>query len=164
MTWLINILCLYFYKYKNVENVFVPKMSNYAIRGLSGKSPAIVNTARIVCAILACNLAAKETGLECTCVNNDNLTILSGGSRCHWVSTCTVWASHSNAWVEQQICIKFSFKLEQSSTETIQVIQKASAAGNWWLAASSRQYTLSCIKSHAEIFGETSSHPCDSGP
>ena len=31
-----------------------------------------------------CNLAAKECGLECTCVNNDDFTVLvSGGSRCH---------------------------------------------------------------------------------
>ena len=28
-------------------------------------------------------------------------------------------------WVEQQICIKFCVKLEHSSTETIQMIQKA---------------------------------------
>ena len=41
--------------------------------------------------------------------------------------------------VEQQICIKFYIKFECSSTETIQVIQKATAMGNWWLAASSQQ-------------------------
>ena len=29
-----------------------------------------------------CNLAAKESGLECACMNNDNFTVLvSGGSR-----------------------------------------------------------------------------------
>ena len=33
--------------------------------------------------------------------------------------------------VEQQICIKFCVKLEHSSTETICVIQKAAAMGNW---------------------------------
>ena len=33
--------------------------------------------------------------------------------------------------VEQQICIKFCIKLEQSSTETIQMIEKATAMGNW---------------------------------
>ena len=32
--------------------------------------------------------------------------------------------------VEQQICIKFCIKLEQSSMETIQMIQKAAAMGN----------------------------------
>ena len=46
--------------------------------------------------------------------------------------------------VEQQICIKFCVKLEHSSTETIQIIQKATAMGNWWLAVSSRQGTCSC--------------------
>ena len=64
--------------------------------GLSGKSPAIVNITRRICATLITNLAAKGIGLKCTCVNNDNFTVLvSGGSRCHWVSTCTVWPSQS---------------------------------------------------------------------
>ena len=51
--------------------------------------------------------------------------------------------------VEQQIFIKFCIKLEHSSMEAIQMIQKASAMGNWWLAASSWQHTHSCITSHA---------------
>ena len=43
-----------------------------------------------------CNLAAKDSGLECTCVNNADFTVLvSGHSRRHWVSTCTVWPSQS---------------------------------------------------------------------
>ena len=44
-------------------------------------------------------------------------------------------------WVEQWICIKFCIKLEHSSPESIWMIQKAAAMGNWWLAASSRQRT-----------------------
>ena len=55
-------------------------------------------------------------------------------------------------WVEQQICIKFCIKLEHSSVEPIQVIQKAAAMGNWWLAASSWQHTHSCITLSAEFF------------
>ena len=47
---------------------------------------------------------------------------------------------------------------------TIQMIQKAAAMGNWWLAASSQQHAHSCITSHAEFFGETSIHPSDSVP
>ena len=35
--------------------------------------------------------------------------------------------------VEQRICIKFCVKLKHSSTETIQMIQKAASMGNWWL-------------------------------
>ena len=66
--------------------------------------------------------------------------------------------------VEQQICIKFWFKLQHSSTETLWMIQTAAAVGNWWLAASSRQRTHSCITSTAEIFGKTSNHLCDSAP
>ena len=40
---------------------------------------------------------------------------------------------------EQWICIKFCIKLEHSSMETIWVIQKATATGNWWLTDSSQQ-------------------------
>ena len=39
------------------------------------------------------------------------------------------------------------------------MMQKATATGNWWLAASSQQHVLSYIISCAEYFGETSSHP-----
>ena len=44
------------------------------------------------------------------------------------------------------------------------MIQKATAMGNWWLAASSRQCTCTCITSRVECFGETSNHPGDSVP
>ena len=43
-----------------------------------------------------CNLSAKESRLECACVNNDDFTVLvSGSSRWYRVSVCTVWLSHS---------------------------------------------------------------------
>ena len=49
-----------------------------------------------------CNLAAKEGRLECTCMNNDDFTVLvSGGGRSHWVSMCTVWLSHSK-WLSER--------------------------------------------------------------
>ena len=66
--------------------------------------------------------------------------------------------------VEQWIWIKFCVKLEHSSMETIQMIQKAAAMGNWWLASSSWQNVPSCITSHTEVFGKTSNHPGDSAP
>ena len=50
-------------------------------------------------------------------------------------------------WAEQWICVRFCIKLEHSSMETIGMIQKATAMGNGWLAASSRQRTRSCIMS-----------------
>ena len=43
--------------------------------------------------------------------------------------------------------------------ETIQMIQKAAAMGNWWLAVSPRQHAHSHITSCAEFFGETSNDP-----
>ena len=58
-------------------------------------------------------------------------------------------------WVEQWIYIKVFVKLEHSSTQTIRMIQKATAMGNWWLAASSWQHICSCITSHPEFFGKT---------
>ena len=54
--------------------------------------------------------------------------------------------------VEQWIYIKFFIKREHSSTETLQMIQKAAAMGNWWLAASSQQHAHACITSRAEVF------------
>ena len=53
--------------------------------------------------------------------------------------------------VEQRICIKVCVKLQHSSMETIRMIQKATAMGKWWLAASSEQHACSCIMSRAEI-------------
>ena len=67
-------------------------------------------------------------------------------------------------WVDQRICIRFCIKLEHCSMDTIWIIQKATAMGNWWLAASSQQCTRSCITFHAEVFGKTSNHPVDAGP
>ena len=69
-----------------------------------------------------------------------------------------------NDWVEQWICIRFCVKLGNSSTETIQMIQKATTMGNWWLAALSPQGAQSYIMTHAEFFGKTSNHPGDSVP
>ena len=57
------------------------------------------------------NLAAKESGLECAWVNNDNFTVLvSGGGRCHRVSMCTVWPSHSK-WLSNEYAPNFVLSL-----------------------------------------------------
>ena len=45
---------------------------------------------------------------------------------------CVVITFKMTEQVEQRICIKFCTKLEHySSVETIQMIQKAAAMGNW---------------------------------
>ena len=76
---------------------------------------------------------------------------------------CVLCPRHiQDDWVEQQTCIKFCVKFKHSSAETIQMIQKAAAMGNWWLAASSQQHAHSYITSHAEFFDDTSNHPGDS--
>ena len=116
-------------------------------------------------------MAAKKSGLEWACLNNDNFTVLvSGGGRCHWVSMCTVWPLHTQycvafnmtEQVEPWICVKFCLELEHFSVETIGMIQKAATMGNWWLAASSWQHIHSCITYPAEIFGKTSNYPGES--
>ena len=66
--------------------------------------------------------------------------------------------------VEQWIYIKFYIKLEHSSAETIWMILKATAMGNWWLAASSWQYALCRASRQVQFFVETSNHPGDSAP
>ena len=82
----------------------------------------------------------------------------SGGL--HAIEWACVLHDHciQNDWVKQWICIKFCIKLKHSSAETIRMIQKATAMGNWWLAASS-QHICWCIMSHTESFGKTSNHP-----
>ena len=77
---------------------------------------------------------------------------------------CVTIAFKMIEWVEQQISIQLCVKLEHSSAETVQVIPKASAMGNWWLAASLWQHSHSRITSCAEFFGETSNQPGDSTP
>ena len=78
-----------------------------------------------------CNLAAKESGLECTCLKNDDFIILVNGAVV-WACVYYVAAAFQMTEQEEQwIYIKFYIKLEHSSVETIQMIQKAEAMGNW---------------------------------
>ena len=72
---------------------------------------------------------------------------------------CVAFAFKMSEWVEQQICIKFCIMLEHYSVETIQMMQKAVATGNWRLAASSQEYTRSSITSHAEVFWQKIKSP-----
>ena len=44
------------------------------------------------------------------------------------------------------------------------MIQKDTAMGKWWLAASLWQCAHSCITSCAEVFAKTANHPGDSAP
>ena len=77
---------------------------------------------------------------------------------------CVAVAFKMTELVEQQTYIKFCITLEHSSAESIQMIQKAAAMGNWWLTALSLQHAYLCIMSCAELFGETSDYPGDSAP
>ena len=101
---------------------------------------------------LWCNLAAKESGLECACMNNGNFTVpVSGGGRCPLSEHghCVAVTFKMTERVEQWICIKFCVKLEHPTAEVMWVIKKAAAMGNWWLAALTRQCASSCITSLA---------------
>ena len=84
--------------------------------------------------------------------------LVSGGGRHYWMSTCTVWLSHSK-WASRAMNLhQILCQFEHSSAETIQMMQKATAMGSWWLAASSWECTCSCITSCAEFFGKISNH------
>ena len=50
--------------------------------------------------------------------------------------SCVAIALELTEQVEQRICFTFCVKLEHSSMETTELIQKAIAMGNWCLAAS----------------------------
>ena len=66
--------------------------------------------------------------------NKDDFTVLVSGGWYMLLSKqvyCVANTFRMNERVEQQICIKFCVKLEYSSVETIQMIQKATAMGNW---------------------------------
>ena len=67
-------------------------------------------------------------------MNNDNFTVLVSGGGWTLLSEhvhCVAVACKMTQHVEQRICIKFCVKLEQSTIETLQMIQKAAAMGNW---------------------------------
>ena len=125
-------------------------------QGLSGKSPAIVNKWKWFVKHRY-NLAAKEewTGMHtCEHSSTSSLYLLVGGGRYYWWA-CVLCGHHiKNEQVKQRICIRFCVMLEHSRVENIWVIQKATAMGSWWLAASPRQHN-SCVMSHAEVFDET---------
>ena len=72
-----------------------------SIKGLSRKSPAVVNTGRTV-AWWQCNPAAKESRLDCACVNDEDFTILTseGGAR-HRVRSCAMRPSQST-WLSKE--------------------------------------------------------------
>ena len=98
-----------------------------------------------------CNLAAKERELECTCVNNDDFTLLvTGVSGYCWVY-CVDITFKMTERTEQQICIKFCIKLEHSSAETMWIIQKVAAVGNM-IGSFLMTMSCSCITSLTEFF------------
>ena len=71
---------------------------------------------------------------------------------------CVAVAFKMTEKVEQQICIKFCIKLEHSSMETIQMIQKAAAMGQ---VIGSCITTMCPLMHHVScsVFGEMSNHP-----
>ena len=92
---------------------------------------------RTVC-MASCNLAGKESGLECSCVNNDNFTaVVSGGGRCPWVSMNIPlrklfgWFRRLQLW----------------------------AISDWQLHHNNMPVHASCL---VQFFGKTSNHPGDS--
>ena len=119
---------------------------------LSGKSPAIVNITRVVWGTLM-EAGSQGEWTEMHVLKQWRLHCTSQWGRWTPLSEyvhCVAIAFKMTEWVEQWICIKFCVKLKCSSLETIQMLQKATAMGNWWwLAPSSGQCTCSHITSPA---------------
>ena len=69
-------------------------------------------------------------------MNNDDFPVLVSRGRVvgavEWAYVLCGWPIQNDWWVEQWIFSRFCIKLEHSSMETIQIIQKAAAMGNWW--------------------------------
>ena len=68
-------------------------------------------------------------------MNNDDFTVLVSGALDDFKQACVLCgcAFNMTEQVEQRICIQFCLKLQHSSAETIQMIQKAAAEGGWQL-------------------------------
>ena len=67
-------------------------------------------------------------------MNSDDFTVLVSGGQWMLLSEhvyCVASTFKMTELVEQRIRIKFCVKLEHSSTETMWMIQKAAAMGNW---------------------------------
>ena len=125
------------------------------------KNETIVNIMRMLCWHW-CDLAAKDGGLECTFVNNDDFTVLvSGGGRCRWGSMRTVWPSHPK-WasramnLHQILCEAWIFLRGNYSDDS-----EGHSYGQLVIGSFIRQCACLCIMSHAEFFAETSNHPGD---
>ena len=77
-----------------------------------------------------------ESGLECACVDNHVWTIHCASQREQETPIsehvyCVVVAFKMTEQVKQCIYIKFCEKLEHFLVETIRIIKKAAAMGNW---------------------------------
>ena len=113
-----------------------------------------------------CNLAAKERGLECTCVNNDDFIVLgSGGSRHHWVSVCTVWLSHSK-WLSEysnESTSNFALSWNTPPRQLFGWFRRPQlwSIGDWQLHQDNMPAHASRL---VQFFGKASNHPGDSAP
>ena len=126
-------------------------------RGLTRKSPAIVNIMRMVW-WHRCKLAAKERGLEWVW-----WTIMGAVDAVEWACAlcgCCI----QNDWVRNESASHFSVSLNISLQELFRWFRRPQLWATGGLAASSWKRTGSCILSCAEFFGETSNHPGDSAP
>ena len=80
-----------------------------------------------------------------------DLTVLVSGSRRFLLSECVYCVAITfkmTEWVEQRICITFCtfcIKLQHSSAEAIQMIQKAAAMSDWQLHHNNEPTHASCL-------------------
>ena len=113
-----------------------------------------------------CNLVAKESGLECTCMNNDDFTVLvSGTGRYQWMSTCLCGRSIQNDWVSramnlhQILRLAWKFLCGNYSDDSEGRSYGKLVNGSFITTTHPHMHHILC-----SFFHETSSHPGDSGP
>ena len=111
-----------------------------------------------------CNLAAKEDELECTCVNNNDFTVLvSGSGTCLRVSVCTVWPciqddrESRTKNFHQTLHWALTFLHGNYSDDSEGHSYGQLVIGSFITTMSPLMHHISC-----RAFGETSNHPGDS--
>ena len=101
------------------------------IQVLSGKSPAIVNVTKWL-AWHQCTLAAKESGLEYTWVNNDDFTVLVSGAIDAVEWACVLGGHHiQDDWVQQKSTSNFLLNLNITLPKLFRWFRTLSGMMQW---------------------------------
>ena len=130
------------------------------IRSLSRKSPTIINIMRMFVQHW-CKLTAKESGLECACMNNGDFTVLVSGGGLSEHVYCV--ASHSK-WLTEynnESASDFALSLTIPPWKLFRWFRRPQlwSTGDWQLFHNNMTPHASRL---IQFFGETPNHPGNS--